>query len=374
MVVAGRDCNFEGATSTEGWRCVQRQQTSRRFEVNFTRLLRDLIHTRARISGVHASSVISFRREMAIRQMRLRSFLACLTALAVMAPMAAQAQTSPSVPVIGFLNSASPGPATPLTTAFRQALAKQGHIEGRNVTIEYRWAEGRYDQLPGMAADLVNRHVAVIAASGGLVAAKAAMSATSSIPVLFIVGFDPVQGGLVASIARPGGNATGVTVYSAELGKKRLELLRDIVPATRMGVLVNRGAVSTDLEVIDRQEGTRAPDLQLVVLEARTDADLDRAFEDATRQGVRALMVSADPFFTSRRDRIVALAARHKLPASYPWPEYAEAGGLLSYGTTLVWAYEQIGAYASRILRGAKPNDLPVQLPTTFEMIINLKT
>jgi ABC-type uncharacterized transport system substrate-binding protein len=334
----------------------------------------ELLHIKQRISHILLRPAISLFGEMAIHQMRPRSFLAFFTALAVMAPMSSQAQTSSPLPVIGFLNSASPGPAAPLLAAFRQALTKQGLVEGRNLAIEYRWAEGHYDQLPAMAADLVNRHVAVIAASGGLVTAKAAMSATSRIPVLFIVGFDPVQGGLVASIARPGGNATGVTVYSAELGKKRLELLREIVPVTRMGFLVNPGAVSTDLEIIDLQEGTRAPDLHLVVLEARTDADLDRAFEDAIRQGVRALMVSADPFFTSRRDRIVALAARYKLPASYPWPEYADAGGLLSYGTTLGWAYDQIGHYAGRILKGAKAQDLPVQLPTTFEMVINLRT
>jgi putative ABC transport system substrate-binding protein len=287
-------------------------------------------------------------------------------------PLAARAQQS-AVPVIGFLNSTSPGPAAPLVTAFRDALARQGHVEGRNVAIEYRWAEGRYERLPAMAADLVNRNVALIAATGGIVTAKAAMSATSSVPILFIAGLDPVHEGLVTSIARPTGNATGVSVYSAELGKKRLELLREIVPTNRIGFLVNPGSISTNLEVTDLQENTRSPDLQLVVLEARSDADLDHAFEETVSSDVGALLVSGDSFFTSRRDRIVALAARHKLPTSYPWQEYVDAGGLLSYGTTLAWAYDQIGLYASRILRGAKPADLPVQLPTTFEMVVNLR-
>jgi ABC-type uncharacterized transport system substrate-binding protein len=287
-------------------------------------------------------------------------------------PVVARAQQS-AVAVIGFLNSTSPGPAAPLVTAFRDALARQGHVEGRNVAIEYRWAEGRYERLPAMASDLVSRNVALIAATGGVVTAKAAMSATSSVPILFIAGLDPVHEGLVTSIARPTGNATGVSVYSAELGKKRLELLREIVPTNRIGFLVNPGSISTNLEVTDLQENTRSPDLQLVVLEARSEADLDHAFEETVSSNVGALLVSGDSFFTSRRDRIVALAARHKLPASYPWPEYVDAGGFLSYGTTLAWAYGQIGLYATRILRGAKPADLPVQLPTTFEMVVNLR-
>ena len=303
--------------------------------------------------------------------MKRREFITLLGGAAAW-PVAARAQQA--MPVIGFLNSTSPGPAAPLAVAFRQALAKQGYLEGHNVAIEYRWAEGHYDRLPGMAADLVNRNVAVIAATGGVVTAKAAIGATSSIPIVFIAGIDPVHEGLVTSIARPGGNATGVSVYSAELGNKRLELLREIVPTNRIAFLVNPGSVSTNIEVTDLQENARSPDLQLMVLEARADSDLDHAFEEAVRREVGALLVSADSFFTSRRDQIVALAARHKLPASYPWPQYAEAGGLLSYGTSLIWAYDQIGLYASRILKGAKPSDLPVELPTKFELVINLKT
>jgi putative tryptophan/tyrosine transport system substrate-binding protein len=307
---------------------------------------------------------------MHFHQWKRRRFITLLGGAAVW-PIVAGAQEHP---VLGFLNSASPGPAASFVRAFRQSLAKQGHLEGANLRIEWRWAEGHYDRLPKMASDLVSRNVSVIVATGGVVTAKAAKAVTPRIPILFIVGFDPVYEGLVTTIARPGTNATGVTVYSAELGKKRLELLREIIPANRIGFLVNPGSISTQLEITDLQENAGSPDLQLVVLEARTDADLDRAFEEAIKRGARALMVSADPFFTSRRDQIVALAARYKLPACYPWPEYAVAGGLLSYGTTLIWAYDQIGLYASRVLKGAKPNDLPVQLPTTFEMIINLRT
>src|SRR5262245_16286465 len=312
------------------------------------------------------------RNGMKFRQLRRRKFIMLLGGAAAW-PIAGRAE-QPLLPVIGFLNSTSPGPAAPLVTAFRQALAKQRYVEGRNVAVEYRWAEGYYDRLQGMAADLVSRKVSVIVATGGVVTAKAAIGTTFSVPILSLLAFNPVLEGLVTSIARPGRNATGVSVYSAELGKKRLELLREVVPSNRIGFLVNPGSVSTEMEITDLQEGTRSPELQLVVLEARTDGELDRAFEEAIRSPVGALMVSADPFFNSRRDRIVALAARHKLPASYPWPEYAEAGGLLSYGATLIWAYDQIGVYAGRILRGAKPNDLPVQLPTRYELTINLKT
>jgi putative ABC transport system substrate-binding protein len=303
--------------------------------------------------------------------MQRRQFITFVGSVAAW-PIAVRAQQR-AMPVIGFLNSASPEPLAPLVTAFRQGLAKEGYVEGRNVALEYRWAEGRYERLPGMAAELVGRNVALIAATGGLVTAKAAKAATAAIPIVFIAGFDPVYEGLVTSIARPGGNATGVSVYTAELGKKRLELLREIVPVSNIAMLVNPDSVSTELEINDLQEGTRSPDLQVIVVEARTDDDLDEAFREATRRGAGALMVSADSFFTSRRERIVALAARHKLPASYPWPQYADAGGLMSYGATLAWAYQQIGLYASRILKGAVPGDLPVQLPTTFEMVINLK-
>ncbi|MFL6797226.1 MAG: ABC transporter substrate-binding protein [Xanthobacteraceae bacterium] len=306
------------------------------------------------------------------RSLLRQLLLACVLLLGVAVPLPAFAQAAP-IPLIGFLHSASADPTKTLVEAFRQSLASQGYVEGRSLRIEYRWADGRYERLPAMAADLVARRVALIAATGGLVSAKAAMSTTSAVPILFVAGSDPVQEGLVASIARPGGNATGVSVYSAELGKKRLELLRELVPVNTIGFLVNPGSISTVSEITDLQEATRGSEVQIVVLEARSDAELDRAFEDAVRQSVGALMVSADSFFTSRRDQIVALAARHKLPTSYPWPQYAEAGGLVSYGATLTWAYDQIGQYAARLLKGGKPSELPVQLPTTFEMVINAR-
>jgi putative ABC transport system substrate-binding protein len=294
--------------------------------------------------------------------------------MAAAGSLRAEAQT-PAMPVIGFLNSASPGPAATLVAAFRHGLNKAGYVEGQNVAIEYRWAEGQYDRLRGMASDLVRRNVSLIAATGGLVVAQAAKEATSTIPVLFIAGFDPVREGLAASINRPGGNATGVSVYTAELGPKRLELLRELLPnVVKIAMLVNPHSISTEIERKDLEEATRGTGLQLLVLEASAEGDLEKAVNDAVNQGAGALIVSADAFFTSRRSQIVALAAQYALPASYPWLQYAEAGGLISYGPNLTWAYEQIGVYASRILKGAKPEDLPVQLPTTFEMVINLKT
>jgi putative ABC transport system substrate-binding protein len=306
--------------------------------------------------------------------MNRRVFITLLGGAAVAWPFAARAQ-QPTMPVIGFLNTTSPGPLAPLLAAFRQALNNAGHVEGRNVAIEYRWAEGQYDRLPALAADLVRRNVAVIVATGGTVAGQVAKATTTTIPILFIAGFDPVQEGLVASINRPGGNATGVAVYTAELGKKRLELLRELVPGVaKIAMLVNPHSISTGIETKDLEEATRASGVQLLVLEARADSDLEKAFAEAANQGAGALLVSADSFFTSRREQIVALAARHALPASYPWPQYAQVGGLMSYGSSLIWAYQQIGLYASRILKGAEPNDLPVQQPTRFGMVINLNT
>ena len=279
------------------------------------------------------------------------------------------------MPVVGFLNSASPGAARPFVDAFRLALEKAGFIEGRNLTIAYRWAEGNYSQLPALANDLVRLNVAVIAATGGLVTAKAAEAATSTIPVLFIAGFDPVREGLASSINHPGGNATGVSVYTAELGRKRLELLRALLPRlSRVAMLVNPGATSTEVEAKDLGAAAQDAKLDLIVIPASTVSDLETAFGEAARRRAGAVIVSADAFFTSRYAQIVALAARHSLPASYPWSRYASAGGLFSYGPPLTWAYEQIGVYTAEILKGASPGDLPIQLPTKFQTVINLKT
>jgi putative ABC transport system substrate-binding protein len=306
--------------------------------------------------------------------MRRRDFIALLGAAAGAYPLVASAQ-APVMPLIGFLNSASPEPAAPLVAAFRRGLDRTGYVEGRNVMIEYRWAEGQYDRLPALTEELIRRKVAVIAATGGLVTAQAAKAATSTIPILFIAGFDPVGEGLVASINRPGGNATGVSVYTTELGPKRLEQLRELLPAVaKIAMLVNPDSVSTEVEKEDLGAAARSVGIQLFAVQARSEGDFERAFRDAVDVGANALIVSADAFFTSLRHQLVALAARHSLPASYPWSQYADAGGLMSYGPTLTWAYEQIGVYAGRILKGARPNALPVQLPTTFEMVINLNT
>lgn len=305
--------------------------------------------------------------------MKRREFIALLGSAASAAPLRALAQPRP-MPVVGFLNTTSPGPAAPLLGVFRKSLGEAGFAEGRNVTIEYRWAEGRYDRLEALAGELVSLNAAVIAATGGTVAAKAAKAVTSKVPILFIAGFDPVQEGLVASINRPGGNATGVGVYTAELGRKRLAMLQQLVPGRPLSMLVNPEAVSTVVEIGDAKEAAKQLGFELIVVTARTGDEIKKAFGDAVSHGAAALLVSADSFFTSRRSEIVSLAAKHALPVCYPWPQYVDAGGLISYGTNLTWAYEQVGAYAARILKGAKAEELPVQLPQTFETTINLKT
>jgi putative tryptophan/tyrosine transport system substrate-binding protein len=302
--------------------------------------------------------------------MRRREFIAALGGAAA-GPLVARGQ-QPAMPVIGFLNSASPGPFALLLSAFHEGLKDGGYIEGNNVTLEYRWADGQYDRLPALAADLVRRRVTLIAATGGTVTARAAKAATTTIPVLFVSGADPVGDGLVSSFNRPGGNVTGVSVYTSELAPKRLELLRELVPkATKIAVLVNPENHADSRDVQNMMERTGLP---LLTLRARVDTDLEREFVSASRQGAQALLVSADPFFNSQRTQLVALAARFAMPAAYPWSEYAKAGGLVSYGTSIPGAYRQIGHYVTRILKGEKPADLPVQLPTKFEFVVNLRT
>jgi len=306
-----------------------------------------------------------------------------ITAGAAAWPLASYAQ-QPTLPVIGFLSSGSPRTFAKFTDAFRQGLRSQGYTEGRDVWIDYRWAEGHYGELPGLAADLVQRQVGLIIAAGGIASAQSAKNATTNIPVLFVAGFDPVQIKLVSSLNNPGGNVTGVSVFSTELATKRLELLRDLIPGAKtIAILVNPGTTAAGIEIkdstygIETESATAAAQVlgvALVVLDAVTEADLEAAFSLAVRRQAGALLVSADPFFTIRRAQLVALAARHALPTMYPWREYVEGGGLVSYGTELTWAYQQIGIYAGRILKGAKPTELPVQLPTNFELVINLKT
>jgi putative ABC transport system substrate-binding protein len=291
-------------------------------------------------------------------------------------PLAARAQQK-AMPVVGFLSTgnASPGPVAPLVAAFRQGLSETGYVEGQNVAIEYRWAEGHYDRLPALAADLVGRKVDVIVSTGGTPTALAAKNATSTIPIVFRAGTDPVGDGLVASLARPGGNLTGVSMIIDELTPKRLELLSELVPQAKViALLVNPKNPATENVMRDVQEAARVKGLQLPILKANSESEIDAAFTTLVQLQAGALVVAADPFLTSRREQLVALATRHAVPAIYAWREFAEAGGLISYGSSLTTAFRQLGNYAGKILKGAKPADLPVQQPTRFELVINLKT
>jgi putative tryptophan/tyrosine transport system substrate-binding protein len=306
--------------------------------------------------------------------MRRREFVTLLGGAAVTWPLAVRAQ-QPAMPVIGFLSGASPGPFAHLVAAFRQGLQEAGYTEGQNVTIEYRWAEGQYDRLPSLAADLVHLPVAVIAATGGSVAARAAKAATATIPIVFSSGADPVKVGLVASLSRPGGNVTGVHVFIGALDPKKLGLLRELAPqATLVGALLNPNVEDFQVRLADLQEAARTVGQQIHILSASTEGELDTAFAALSQIGAGALVVSADAFFNSRRDQIVALAARYAIPAIYEGREYAVAGGLMSYGTSLIEGYHQVGVYTARILRGAKPADLPVFQLTKFQFVLNLKT
>jgi putative tryptophan/tyrosine transport system substrate-binding protein len=292
---------------------------------------------------------------------------------AVAWPLVAHAQ-QPAMPVVGFLQPGSPADSRHYAAAFLQGLKANGYVEGESVAIEYRWAEGRYERLPQFAADLVNRKVAVIAA-GGPPATLAAKSATSAIPIVFIGGDDPIKEGLVASLNRPGGNLTGVTVFTtAAMWSKRLELLRDLIPkATSAAVLVNPQDASNP-DTTEMMPAARTLGLKLSFLTAGTDADIEAAFAAAAERRIEALLVSDRPFFTVRHDYVVALAARHGLPAVYGWREYVTAGGLMSYGSSLTDAWNQVGLYTGTILKGAKPADLPVVQPSRFELLVNRKT
>jgi putative tryptophan/tyrosine transport system substrate-binding protein len=291
-------------------------------------------------------------------------------------PLAAQAQR-PAMPVIGFLNSGSAAlMAADQLRGFRQGLSEAGYVEGRNVAIEYRWAEGQYDRLPQLAADLVGRKVSALAATGGIPSALAAKAATSTIPVVFVMGSDPVKAGVVASLNRPGGNVTGVSFLNNTLGPKRVELLSQLVPrAITIGMLANPTNPDAETETSDANAALQALGRKLLVAKASTETNIDAAFATLVAQRVGGLAVAGDPFFAGKaRHQIIALAARHMLPAIYPFREDPVAGGLSSYGTSLTDAYRQVGVYVGSILKGATPADIPVIQSTKFEFVLNLKT
>jgi putative tryptophan/tyrosine transport system substrate-binding protein len=303
--------------------------------------------------------------------MKRRDFITLLGGAAAW-PLAARAQ-QPAMPVVGFLNGAAPEGYAPMVIAFRQGLKEAGYAEGQSVAIEYRWAEGHYDRLPALAADLVHRQVAVIV-TGGTPPAFAAKAATSTIPIVINVGIDPVQAGLIASLNRPGGNVTGIAILTAELAAKRVELLHELLQTTVFASLVNPTSPLTEPEIRGVRDAARSLGLELHVLNATTVGEIDTAFEKLIELGAGALVVSVDPFLTSQRQQIVALAERRSVPAIYGLREYAIAGGLMSYGNDLADAYRQSGIYAAKLLKGAKPADLPVQQVVKVELIVNLKT
>jgi putative tryptophan/tyrosine transport system substrate-binding protein len=302
-----------------------------------------------------------------------RDFITLLGGAAAVWPLTAHAQ-QPAMPVIGFLHARSPDDAMPQVAAFRRGLAESGYIEGQNAIIEYRWARGRYDTLPAMAAELI-RLPAIVLVAGSEPAALAAKAATSTIPIVFSIGSDAIKLGLVAGYNRPGGNSTGVSMFTAALEAKRLGLLHELLPqAATMGVLLNPNYSLAENQLRDVQDAARSIGVQIHILWASTDDEIDAAFETLSEQRIAALLQAADPFFDTRRGKLVALVARYAVPTMYHFREYPAAGGLMSYGIDIIDVYRQVGVYVGRILKGEKPTDLPILQPTKFEFVINLKT
>jgi putative tryptophan/tyrosine transport system substrate-binding protein len=305
--------------------------------------------------------------------MKRREFFTLVGGAAASVPLVARAQTP--MPVIGFLHGASPGYLAQFVDALRKGLGESGFVEGQNLAVEYRWAEGHYERLPALAAELVERQVAVILAMGGTDPARAAKAATSAIPIVFVSAADPVKTGLVASLNRPGGNVTGVSLIASALDEKKLGLLHELVPKTSViAGVVNPNYPGAKTQADDIQEAARHLGVAAIALTAGADDEIDAAFADAARQGAGAMLVSSDPFFNSRAGRFVAAAARHSIPVIYPQSEYVRGGGLLSYGPDFSDGYRNGGVYVGKILKGAKPAELPVMQPTKFELVINLKT
>jgi len=310
---------------------------------------------------------------MPFDQLKRRDFIALLGGAAASWPLAARAQQA-TVPVIGYLSARSPEDTTHLVEAFRRGLKETGFIDGQNVTVEYRWALGQYDRLPAMAAEFARRPVAIIVATGGDPAALAAKAASSTIPIVFVTG-DPVKAGLVASYSRPGGNATGINLLTTTMEPKRVGILHDLMPqASTIAVLVDPRFPTAGMQSRDIEEAAHAIGIQTEVFHASTDSEINAAFQSIAQRRLPALLVAGAPFFDTRRGNLIALTAQHKLPTIYQFREYAVDGGLMSYGVSITDAYRQVGAYVGRILKGAKPPDLPVLQPTKFEFVINLKT
>ena len=306
--------------------------------------------------------------------MQRRDFIKLLGGTAVAWPLTARAQQT-AMPVIGWLSGVSSEAMQPTLAAFRKALGDAGYVEGGNVQIEYRWADGKYDRLPAMAADLVARRVTLIVTVAGASSAFSAKAATSTIPIVMVIGGDFVKEGFVASLSRPGGNITGTTLFAYEMESKRLGLLHEAVPAAKtIAVLVNPGNPNVESQLRDVREAAQRMGVEVIAFNANAEGEFEGIFATMEKRQAGALLVAGDPFFNSRRAHLIALAAQHRVPAIYEWREFALDGGLMSYGTVLTDAYGQAGTYAGRILNGEKPGDLPVVLPTKYQFVINLKT